>query len=133
MVIRARDEQAIEEFAQTVGEWLLAQRFGSIEPVAFRHYLGEPPLDSTDELPQLVIELTVEDPPPPPSDWRSRPIEEATKLLLWPEKDMEAVESAAIQYAHDLGLPDGIRLRWPLRVVCLERSGVERLRKTAGR
>ena len=132
MVTRDRDEQTIEAFAQNVGEWLLTQRFGSIEPLAFRHYLGEPPLDSTDELPHVVIELTVEDPPPPPSDWRSRPIEEATKLLLWPEKDMEAAESAAIQFAHHLGLPAGIRPRRPLRVVCLERSGVERLRKTAG-
>ena len=131
MVTRARDEQAIEEFAQDMGEWLLAQRFGSIRPVAFRHYLGEPPLDSTDELPHLVIELTVEDPPPPPAGWRSLPIEEATKLLLWPEKDMEAAENAAIQHAHDLGLPAGIRSRWPLRVVCLRRSGPERLRRTA--
>lgn len=131
MVTRTRDEETIEGFAQAVGEWLLTQQFGSIEPVAFRHYLGEPPLDSTDELPHLVIELTVEDPPPPRSDWRSLPIEEATKLLLWPEKDMEAAENAAIEYARDLGLPAGIRPRWPLRVVCLRRSGAERLRKTA--
>ena len=62
MVAQIVDNNAIDEFATRVGEWLLTQRFGSVVPVAFRHFLWEPPGDWRTEPPHVVIELTVEDP-----------------------------------------------------------------------
>ena len=64
MVTQVRDDSAIDEFAKNVSEWLLTQRFGSVVPVAFRHFLWEPAPDWRAEPPRVVIELTVEDPRP---------------------------------------------------------------------
>ena len=125
MVTQVRDESQIDEFARRVGEWLLTQRFGSVVPVTFRHYLWEPHPDSDEEPPHVVIELTVEDPPPPPKDWRSMPVEEAAAVVLWLEEDMDAAEKAARRYAVELGVPAGLTPVWPVAVRFLARSEVE--------
>ena len=70
MVTQAPDAAAIEEFAEAIGDWLLTQRFGQIQPLAHAHSLWEPrPDDRLDgELPHLVIDLLVADPPAPPAE-----------------------------------------------------------------
>lgn len=125
MVTQVRDENQIEEFATGVGEWLVTQRFGSVRPLAFRYYLWEPAPDSDDEPPHVVIELTVEDPPPPPKDWRSLPVEEAAKVVLWLQEDMDAAEKAARAFAIQLGVPSELRPLWPVSLRLLARSEVE--------
>ena len=125
MVTQVRDDSTIDEFAKNVSEWLLAQRFGSIVPVAFRWYLFDPPADWPDEGDHVVIELTVEDPPPPPKGWRSLPQEEALNALLWPEEDMQAAEKATLAHALCLEIPRGIAPLRPVTVVFLARSEVE--------
>lgn len=125
MVTQVRDDKAIAEFAKSVAEWLLTQRFGSVVPVAFRWYCFDPPPDWPDEGDHVVIELTVEDPLPPPENWRSLPEEEALNALLWPEEHMQSAEKAAHDYALSLDIPQGIAPLMPVRVVFLARSEVE--------
>ena len=125
MVTQVSDEREIDEFAKSVGEWLLTQRFGSIQPVAYRWSLFDPPPDWPDEGDHVVIELTVEDPPPPPKTWRSLPEEEALDALLWPEEDMRAAERATGDCALSMDIPRGIAPLMPVRVVFLARSEVE--------
>ena len=125
MVTQVRDERAIAEFAERIGDWLLEQRFGSVQPVAYRWRLFDPPPDWPDEGDHVVIELTVEDPPPPPENWRSLPQEEALNALLWPEEDTRAAERATSDRALGMDIPRGIAPLMPVRVVFLARSEVE--------
>ncbi len=125
MVTQVRDDSAIDEFATSVGEWLLTQRFGSVVPVAFRHFLWEPAPDWRAEPPRVVIELTVEDPPPPPENWRSLPLEEQVRAWHWPEADTDAAEMAALGYALCQEIPAGISPLRPVSVRFLARSEAE--------
>ena len=125
MVATVRDENEIADFARSVGDWLLTQSFRSIKPVTYRWYPFDPPPDWPDEGDHVVIELTVEDPPPPPEDWRSLPEEEMFKALLWPEEDLQAAEKAAHDYALCLDIPPGIAPLMPVRVRFLARSEAE--------
>jgi hypothetical protein len=126
MVLPDRNDNAIDAFATNVGEWLLTQRFGSVVPVAYRHFLWEPPPGLQFEPPHVVIELTVEDPPPPPENWRSLPFEEQVKAWHWPEADTDAAEMAAVAYALTLELPAGIAPLRPVTVRFVARSEAER-------
>ena len=119
------DHNAIDEFATSVGEWLLMQRFGSVVPVAFSHFLWEPSPDWQTEPPRVVIELTVEDPPPPPENWRSLPLEEQVRAWHWPEADTDAAEMAALGYALCQEIPAGISPLRPVSVRFLARSEAE--------
>ncbi len=122
MVAPDRDDNAIEAFATSIGEWLLTQRFGSVVPVAFRHFLWEPSPDWSADPPRVVIELTVEDPPPPPENWRSLPFEEQVRAWHWPEADTDAAEMAAVAYALTHELPAGIAPLRPVSIKFLARS-----------
>ena len=119
------DHSAIDKFATSVGQWLLTQRFGSVVPVAFRHFLREPSPDWQVDPPFVVIELTVEDPPPPPENWRSLPFEEQVKAWHWPEADTDAAEMAAIAYALTQQLPPGLAPLRPVSIKFLARSEAE--------
>ena len=119
------DQDAIDAFARDVGEWLLTQRFGSVVPVAYRHFLWEPSPDWRAEPPRVVIELTVEDPPPPPEDWRSLPFEEQVKAWHWPEADTDAAEMATLAYALTRPIPAGIAPLRPVSIKFLARSEAE--------
>ncbi len=125
MVSHLRDDGAIDEFATSVGEWLLTQRFGSVVPVAYRHFLWEPPPGLQLEPPHVVIELTVEDPPPPPDNWRSLPFEEQVRAWHWPEADTDAAEMAAVAYALTRDVPAGIAPLRPVTIKFLARSEAE--------
>lgn len=118
MVTEVRSDRAIDEFATNVGEWLLTQRFGSITPVAFRHRMWEPGPDYGDAEPHVVIELVVEDPPAPANNGTplSRDDGEWAKSLLWPQAEMDAVRTTALEYARGIGIPEGIAARWPVDV-----------------
>ena len=119
------DDNEIDEFATSVGEWLLTQRFGSVVPVAFRHFLWEPAPDWRAEPPRVVIELTVEDPPPPPENWRSLPFEEQVRAWHWPEADTDAAEMAALGYALCQEVPPGVAPLRPVSVRFFARSEAE--------
>ena len=41
MASHLRDDRAIDRFATSIGDWLLTQRFGSVVPVAYRHFLKD--------------------------------------------------------------------------------------------
>lgn len=122
MVAPDRDDNAIEAFATSVGEWLLTQRFGSVVPVAYRYFLWEPSPDWRADPPRVVIELTVEDPPPPPENWRTLPFEEQVRAWHWPEADTDAAEMAAVAYALTHELPAGIAPLRPVSIKFLARS-----------
>lgn len=119
------DAHAIDAFATSVGEWLLTRRFGSVVPVAYRHFLWEPSRDWRAEPPHVVIELTVEDPPPPPDNWRSLPFEDQVRAWHWPEADTDAAEMAAVAYALTQELPAGIAPLRPVTVRFVARSEAE--------
>ena len=105
------DENAIDEFATSVGQWLLTQRFGSVVPVAYRHFLWE-------ASPDWRVE-------PPPENWRSLPFEEQVKAWHWPEADTDAAEMAALGYALCLDVPAGLAPLRPVSVRFLARSEAE--------
>ena len=125
MVTEFADKHAIDEFATSVGNWLLTQRFGSVVPVAFRHFLWEPSPDWRIEPPRVVIELTVEDPPPPPENWRSLPFEDQVRAWHWPEADTDAAEMAAVAYALTKEVPAGLAPLNPVSVRFFARSEAE--------
>ena len=133
MVTQARDDTAVERFADSIGEWLLTQRFGAITPLAFRHRLWESRSDDRieGELPHVVIELLVEDPSPPPPQWRRpsegedlslKEMQERAEAILWPRKDMDAVDKAARDRVVGLALPPGIDAHRPVVVHLFGRS-----------
>ncbi|MXY72359.1 MAG: hypothetical protein F4Y97_04885 [Dehalococcoidia bacterium] len=126
MVPEFADAHAIDEFATSVGEWLLTQRFASVVPVAYRHFLWEPPGDWRTDPPHVVIELTVEAPPPPPRIMRSLPFEEQVRAWHWPEADTDAAEMATVAYALTQDIPAGLASLRPVTVKFLARSEAER-------
>ena len=125
MGLQPLDHSAIDEFARSVGNWLLAQRFGAVVPVSFRHFLWEPSPDWRTEPPRVVIELTVEDPPPPPENWRSLPFEDQVRAWHWPEADTDAAEMAAVAYALTREVPAGLDPLTPVSVRFFARSEAE--------
>ncbi len=125
MASNLRDDRAIDRFATSVGDWLLTQRFGTVVPVAYRHFLWEPSPDWRTSPPNVVIELTVEDPPPPPENWRSLPFEEQVRAWHWPEADTDAAEMAAVAYALTLEIPPGLAPLRPVTIKFLARSEAE--------
>ncbi len=128
MVTQVRDDLAIADYAERIGAWLLAQRFASIQPVAYCWRLWEPPPEDPDDLPHVVIELTVEDPPTPPDDWRTLPWDQQVKARLWPRADMDALDEALRNHAASIPVPDGVKRGWPVEVTLLSRSEDERRR-----
>ncbi len=134
MVTQARDDTAIDEFAQSIGEWLLTQSFGEITPLAFLHALWEPRDPCKGELPHIAIDLLVNDPPPPPPEWDRlnkrlnlslEELEEWAQGKLWPRADMDAVDNATRAHARELGIPKGLTLGTPVRVRLFGRSEAE--------
>jgi len=134
MVTQARSDAVIEKFAKAIGEWLLTQRFGEINPLAFRHDLWEPHDPQKGELPHIAIDLLVDDPPPPPPEWHRlnkrldlslEELEEWAQGKLWPRVDMDAVDKAARAHARALGIPEGITPGMPVRVRLFGRSEAE--------
>ena len=131
MVTQARDDTAIDEFAQAIGEWLLTQRFGTITPITFEHSLWEPRDPLPGELPHIAIDLLVSDPPPPPPEWHElnkrqdlslAEMKEWAQGKLWPREDMDAVDEAARERARQIGIPEGITPGTPVRVRLFGRS-----------
>ncbi len=125
----ARLEQTppVRDFALAIGEWLLAQRFGAITPLAFRYRLWESRDPCPGELPHVVIDLLVNDPPPPPPEWHRlkdmkkkdmslAEIGEWAQGQIWPRADMDAVREATEAYAAGVGVPGGIDRTWPVHV-----------------
>ena len=123
METRLDQTAPVREFATGIGEWLLARRFGSVTPLAFRWRLWEA-YEDDDVAPHVVIELLVNDPPPPSAEWlalseeerAARPIREWARNVLWPREDRRAVRDAARERAHALGVPDALDAAWPVDV-----------------
>ena len=137
MDTRLEDTPAVREFATAIGEWLLARRFGSVTPLAFRWRLWESYEECPHEiLPHVVIELLVNDPPPPSAEWlalseeerAARPIREWARNSTWPRADMDAVRDAAEGRAREIGVPDGIARSWPVQVVPFARGEARDMR-----
>ena len=131
MDTRLEQTAPVREFATAIGEWLLARRFGSITPLAFRWRVGGAYGERPHEIPpHVVMDLLVNDPPPPPPEWcelseeerAARPIREWARNGLWPREDMDAVREAARARALEVGAPDGIDRTWPVHVLFIARS-----------
>ncbi len=124
MTKRLEQTAPVQEFAEAIGEWLLARRFGSVTPLAFRWQVWESYLYD-DARPHVVIELLVNDPPPPSAEWlalsaeerAARPIREWARNQIWPREDIDAVREAARERAWALGVPDALDDAWPVDVV----------------
>ena len=128
MTARLEETPPVRDFALAIGEWLLARRFGAITPLAFRYRVWESHEECPHEiLPYVVIELLVNDPPPPSPEWRRLNEKDAMRLSLreigewaqgrlWPRADMDAVRDAAEAHAREIGVPDGIDRTWPVHV-----------------
>ena len=130
MTTRLEQTAPVRAFATAIGEWLLARRFGSVTPLAFRWRLWEAYGDDDLVPTHLVMDLLVNDPPPPSAEWlalseeerAARPIREWARNGLWPRDDMDAVRDAARTRALDVGPPDGIDRTWPVHVLFVARS-----------
>ena len=129
MTTRLEQTAPVREFATAIGEWLLARRFGSVTPLSFRWRLWEAYGDDGVP-PHVVIELLVNDPPPPSPEWlalseeerAARPICEWARNRLWPLEDMDALQEAAHERAHALGVPDTLDGTWPVEVALRGRT-----------
>ena len=140
MDARIKETPAVRDFATAIGEWLLARRFGTITPLAFRYRVWESYEECPHEIPpHVVIELLVNDPPPPPPEWRRLNEKDAMRLSLreigewaqgqlWPRADMDAVRDAAEARAREIGVPDGIDRTWPVHVVLYGRAEAQGMR-----
>ena len=138
METRLEQTAPVQEFATAIGEWLLARRFGFITPLAFRWRVWESYLYD-DARPHVVIELLVNDPPPPSPEWHRlnekgkgkgrlslREIGEWAQGRLWPREDMDAVRAAARERARAIGVPDGLDAAWPVDVALRGRTEAEK-------
>ena len=136
MDTRPEQTAPVREFAEAIGEWLLARRFGFITPLAFRWRVA--PYQDEEIRPCLVIELLVNDPPPPPPEWyRLRDMKSKDMSLaeirewaqggLWPRADMDAVQDTAEARARALGVPDALDAVWPVDVRLRGRTTAEEL------
>ena len=129
MTTRLDQTAPVREFAMAIGEWLLARRFGSVTPLAFRWQVWESYLDD-DALPLVVIELLVNDPPPPSAEWlalseaerAARPIREWARNSTWPREDMDALDEAVLEHACAIGVPDSLNAAWPVVVALRGRT-----------
>ena len=60
METRLEQTAPVREFAEAIGEWLLARRFGTITPLAFRWRLWESYEERPHEIPpHIVVEAAV--------------------------------------------------------------------------
>ena len=133
METRLEQTAPVQEFATAIGEWLLARRFGSVTPLAFRWRVWESYLYD-DARPLVLLELLVNDPPPPSAEWlalsveerAARPIREWARNSTWPREDMDALEEAARERAWALGVPDGLDATWPVVVGPIGRTEAEK-------
>ena len=135
MTERLEQTAPVREFATAIGEWLLARRFGSVTPLAFRWRLWEA-YEDHGVLPHVVIELLVNDPPPPSAEWlalseeerAARPIREWARNSTWPREDMDALQEAARERAKALGVPEALDGGWPVNVVPFGRGEAHGMR-----
>ena len=135
MDARIEETPAVRDFATAIGEWLLARRFGTITPLAFRWRLGELHLDG-EVFPYIMIDLLVNDPPPPSPEWLAlsreeqdaRPISEWAQQGCWPFADMDELEEGARQRATALGVPDALDAAWPVEVGLFGRTQAKEMR-----
>ena len=133
---RIEDMPAVREYATAIGEWLLARRFGSITPLAFRWHLWESYEDPEHIPPHVVIDLLVNDPPPPSPEWlalsheeqAARPIREWAQQGNWPFADMDELEDGALAYADALGVPDALDTALPVEVEPFGRTQAKEMR-----
>ena len=129
MIERLEQTAPVRAFAAAIGEWLLARRFGSVTPLAFRWRLWEA-YEDHGVLPHVVIELLVNDPPPPSAEWlalseeerAARPIREWARNSTWPREDMDALDEAAREHARARAVPPGLDPHWPVHVNLYGRS-----------
>ena len=123
----------VQEFATAIGEWLLARRFGSVTPLAFRWQVDELHLDG-EVFPFIIMYLLVNDPPPPSAEWlalseeerRARPIREWAQNDIWPHEDMDALDEATRERAKAIGVPDGLDTVMPVVVMLRGRTEAEK-------
>ena len=136
MDTRLEETPPVRDFATAIGEWLLARRFGTITPLAFRWHLWESYEDPEHIPPHVVIELLVNDPPPPSPEWLAlsreeqdaRPIREWAQQGCWPFADMRALEEAARERAVALGVPDALDTALPVEVEPFGRTQAKEMR-----
>ena len=136
MTTRLEQTAPVREFAAAIGECLLARRFGSVTPLAFRWQVGELHLDG-EVFPHIIMELLVNDPPPPPPEWHKlnekegrfslREIAEWAQGQIWPRADIDAVRKAARERAWALGVPEGLDAGWPIVVMLRGRTEAAKL------
>ena len=135
MTERIEDMPAVREFATAIGEWLLARRFGSITPLAFRWRVGELHLDG-EVFPYIMFDLLVNDPPPPSPEWLAlsqeerdaRPISEWAQQGNWPFADMDELDDAVLEHAEALGVPDALDAAGPVEVGLFGRTQAKEMR-----
>ena len=135
MTERIEDMPAVREYATAIGEWLLARRFGSITPLAFRWQVEELHLDG-EVFPYIMIDLLVNDPPPPSPEWLAlsreeqdaRPIGEWAQQGCWPFADMDELEEGALAYAETLDVPDVLDAALPVLVGLFGRTQAKEMR-----
>ena len=136
METRLEQTAPVREFAAAIGEWLLARRFGSITPLAFRWQVM--PYQDDEIRPCLLIELLVNDPPPPPPEWyrlRDTKLKDMSRAEirkwaqggLWPREDRRALDEGALERARALGVPDALDDAWPVSVMLRGRTEAEEL------
>ncbi len=136
MTARLEETPPVRDFATAIGEWLLARRFGTITPLAFRWHLWESYEDPEHIPPHVVIDLLVNDPPPPSPEWLAlsreeqdaRPIREWAQQGCWPFADMRALEDGALEYADALGVPDALDTALPVEVEPFGRTQAKEMR-----
>ena len=136
MDARPEETPAVRDFATAIGEWLLARRFGTITPLAFRWHLWESYEDPEHIPPHVVIDLLVNDPPSPSPEWLAlsreeqdaRPISEWAQQGCWPFADMDEMEDGALAYADALGVPDALDTALPVEVEPFGRTQAKEMR-----
>ena len=133
MGTRLEQTAPVREFAEAIGEWLLARRFGFVTPLAFHWRVA--PYQDEEIRPCLLIELLVNDPPPPSAEWcalseeerAARPIREWAQSILWPREDRRTLREGARECARALGVPDALDDAWPVSVMLRGRTEAEEL------
>ena len=134
MTTRLDQTAPVQEFATAIGEWLLARRFGSVTPLAFRWRLWEAYYEDDLVPTHVVMDLLVNDPPPPSAEWlalseeerRARPIREWASNRTWPLEDRRALNEAAEARARAIGVPDGLDTVMPVMVMLRGRTEAEK-------
>ena len=133
MTTRLDQTAPVQEFAAAIGEWMLARRFGFITPLAFRWQVGELHLDG-EVFFHIILELLVNDPPPPSAEWlalseeerRARPIREWASNRTWPLEDIRALHEAVRERAKAIGVPEALDTVMPVMVMLRGRTEAEK-------